>query len=172
MSPNLIMLSEYPSKVSFNSTQRNVIYSDFILKMVSRNDSSSNHITHVFKTMESLAFTWFFNSCDYFPEKEKVCWLPYLTYPQENCGTVSFTPRLSFLQLFPGLPRPLAEMKLEEDTTRCHRISIKRWTWLDPPAIARCGYSHSQQALQSFTTVTGASGLLDKLTQHISLPFN
>ena len=76
------------------------------------------------------------------------------------------------LQLFPGLPRPLAEMKLEEDTTRCHRISIKRWTWLDPAAIARCGYSHSQQALQSFTTVTGASGLLDKLTQHISLPFN
>lgn len=48
------------------------------------------------------------------------------------------------------------------------RMDIKRWAWPDPATIVRCGHSHSQQALKSFNTVTGASGLPDKLTLHIS----
>lgn len=97
-----------------------------------------------------------------------VCRLPSLTYPEENCRTISFTPWLSFLQLLPGLPRPMAGMKLEEDTTGHQRMDIKRRARLDPAAIVRCGRSHSQQALRSFNTVTGASGLLDTVALHIS----
>lgn len=128
--------------------------------------------------MESLAVTRFFSSCGYFPatshslkkEKEKAGgMLPsFLNLPRENRRTVSFTTWLSFLQLLPGLPRPAAEMKPEEDTTGHQRMVIKRWARLDPAAIVRCGHSHSQQALRSFNTVTGASGLLDTLALHIS----
>lgn len=46
-------------------------------------------------------------------------------------------------------------------------MDIKRMAQADPATIVRCGRSPSQQALQSFNTVTEASGLPEKLALHV-----
>lgn len=93
-----------------------------------------------------------------------VCCLPSLPYPEENCRTISFTTWLSFLQLLPGLPRPTAGMKLEEDTTGHQRMdrykkmgsvgpcsNCKVWAQPLPASLAELLHSHRSEWSPGYT---------------------
>lgn len=130
--------------------------------MFDRNDSSSNHTAHLLRTMDPLAITWFSSSCEYFPAP----FFLQLTKEQEKAGCVStsllnlrrrelWSNLIHSQAVFPPAvsrtTQTLAGMKLGEDSTGHQRMAIKRWTWLDPAAVVRCGHSTPSKPCRAST---------------------
>lgn len=149
--------------------------------MVNRNDSTSNHINITFEdngiscNYLILQFMWIFPSYFLLTVKKGkgkgwwyVAFLPYLTQ-KRTVEQFRSLPGCLSSSCFQDYPDPRLGWNWKKTPPDIKGwIDIKRWARLDPAAIVRCGQSHSQQALRSFYTVTGASGLLDTLALHIS----
>lgn len=112
--------------------------------MINRNDCTSNHITYLFKTIESLAISWFFSSCQYFPatlflklkrKREKVgCMLTSLLHlpRRELLEQALIHYQAVFLPAVFRAARPTAGRKLEEDTAGHQRMGYKKMASAGP----------------------------------------